>query len=363
MKKTLLSRKDLYDLIWSKSWFDITDQFDLSMFRLLKICKENRVPAPSDDWWTETTIKEIAYKPELYVDDSCRDDAIIEIVSDREIRQTRINEIKEDIEESCGEYLSVPTRLFSPDQLILNAKYSLEDNKPSSSNRDEGSAEHVSIFVTKKNIGRSLRILDTFIKLIKIRGHSIEMDNHEYKIHIGAENYEFSIREKYKKVENKEKWHDYDYVPTGLLVLSVGRWSDKKEFVDSGIPIEKKLSYALAYLEYTAEEGRHSMEVNETHRKKREEEERIAQEIKERETQEIERFNNLIKQANEWNQARLLREFINEVESKTTEMNQESEIVHEWIKWAQARINDYDPLSCGLNTFLSEVVSDQKLLH
>jgi hypothetical protein len=355
MKKTLLSRKDLYDLIWSKSWFVITDQFDLSMFRLLKICKENRVPAPSDDWWTESTIKELPYKPLLYLDDFWRDDTMIEIISDREIRQMRINEIKEDIEESYGEYLSVPTRLFSPDQLILNAKYSLEDNKPSSSNRDEGSAEHVSIFVTKKNIGRSLRILDTFVKLIKIRGHSIEMDNHEYKIHIGAENYEFSIREKYKKVESKEKWKDYDYVPTGLLVLSVGRWSDKKEFVDSGIQIEKKLSYALAYLEYTAEEWRHSMEVNEIHRKKREEEERIAQEIKERESQEIERFNNLIKQANEWTQARLLREFINEVESKTRRIDKESENVLEWVNWARRKVDEYDPsINMSDKLFLEE---------
>ena len=353
MKKTLLSRKDLYDLNWSKSWFEITDQFDLSMYRLLKICAENRIPVPSNDWWTETTIKEISDKPELYVDESCREDMMIEIVSDREIRQMRINEIKEDIEESCGEYLTVPTRLFSPDQLILNAKYFLEDNQPSST-RDEGRVEHLSIFVTKKNISRSLRILDTFIKLIKIRGHSIEMDNHEYKIHIGAENYEFSIREKYKKVESKEKWHDYDYVPTGLLVLSVGRWSDKKEFVDSEIPIEKKLSFALAYLEYTAEEWKHMMERNEIHRKKREEEERIAQEIKDKELKEIERFNNLIKQANEWNQARLLREFINEVESKTQKIDKESENVLEWVNWARRKVDEYDPFINKKDNYLTD---------
>lgn len=40
-----------------------------------------------------------------------------------------------------------------------------------------------------------------------------------------------------------------------------------------------------------------------------------TQEIKNRETREIERFNNLIKHSNDWSQAKLQREFINEVES------------------------------------------------
>lgn len=337
MKK--ITRKDLYDLIWSTSSHTITDKFDISRYRLLKICKENQVPAPSNDWWTESTIKEIALKPEL--DDSCRDDIMIEIVSDREIRQNRINEIKEDIEDSCGDYLTVPKRLFNPDQLIQNAKYTLKNKNPNSFSRDKGFIStdrgQVSIFVTKRNIGRSLRILDSFIKLTKARGHSIEMNNNENKIKIWDQYYEFSIREKQKRIESKEKWRDHVYEQTGLLVLSVGQWSDKKEFIDSGVTLENKLSNALAYLEYTEEVWRRIMEVNELQRIKREEEERKAQESRDRDSRELEKLNMLIKKANAWHQAKLLRDFITKVELLSKEMHNESESVKEWINWARLK--------------------------
>jgi hypothetical protein len=353
MKKTILTRKDLFDLIWSKSSHFITDQLNISTYRLLKICNENQVPTPSTDWWTETTINEISYKPDLYVDGSCKDDEVIEIISDREIRKKRINEIRVDIEESCGDYITVPNRLFSPDQLVQNTKYALEIKTSSSSGREhdfvDSNRKQLSIFVTKENVSRSLRILDTFIKLIRERGHSIEMNYNEYKIHIGDEYYEFSIREKYKKIEIKEKWHDHDYVPTGLLVLSVGRWSDKKEFIDSGILVEKKLSYALAYLEYTAEEWKRSREINELHRLKREEEEQLAQEIIIREKQERERFNNLIERSNRWKQAQIIREFIYEVEQRSNDTIISSENLREWIDWAKVKVDDYDPLGGNFN--------------
>lgn len=49
--------------------------------------------------------------------------------------------------------------------------------------------------------------------------------------------------------------------------------------------------------------------------------------------------------AKAWEQTKLIKNFINEVESQTQEMSKETETVKEWFKWARQKVEEYDPLN------------------
>ncbi|MEP2280145.1 hypothetical protein [Maribacter sp.] len=65
--------------------------------------------------------------------------------------------------------------------------------------------------------------------------------------------------------------------------------------------------------------------------------------IQEREL-EIKKFNDLVDNANRWQQAQIIRNYINTVEKKMKSDNEDQEEICNWIKWAKEKVDLYDPL-------------------
>jgi len=53
VKSTVLTRRELYDLVWSKPMKDLAGDFDLSDRGLAKICERHRVPTPGRGYWAK----------------------------------------------------------------------------------------------------------------------------------------------------------------------------------------------------------------------------------------------------------------------------------------------------------------------
>lgn len=341
-----LTRKELYYLVWSEVTMHLSDQLNISTYRLQKICKENRIPVASLDYWTMEMLEKTE-KPTLPTGEDLPAEMMIEIVSDQAMNMRKLNERRQVIERDCQDYLIVPKRPFDPDSLITAAKYTLENEKKYEYGRKDGfrttKEGQIHISVTKKHIGRALRILDTFIKLVRYRGYEIKLNYSSLMIFTGEYGYDFGVREKQKRIPIRDGFSDYE--PTGELVLFVGPSYHRKEFADGpNIPVEQHLSKALAYIEKDSDECKESRIRNEIQEKKLKEKALLLQQIKEKEEKEKRMADELISVANKWHQAMIIRDFIVAFEESIQRKEKQSEKALEWLNWAKRRVDYLDPV-------------------
>lgn len=260
----------------------------------------------------------------------------------------RLGQIKEEMEQSFKKYLKVKKKLNDPDIVTSEVKKDLDGRTPSHFGKEKGYISTyrypIRFFVTPKNSSRALRILDTFVKLVRARNHKISLNGWTYEIIIGDERYEFGIREKQVRTESTTKGYAYDYKATGLLVLSTGRFWQKKENIDGKIPLEKQLSTIVAELEYQTELWQAEMRKHRAEQAIDDEKKRIIQEETKIKEKEREDFKALLKQAKMWHKANILREYIEIFEENCLKNNTLSEETKEWLYWAKAKAEWYDPL-------------------
>src|SRR5688572_3216160 len=82
-----------------------------------------------------------------------------------------------DIENACPKHIKVPVRLTNPEILVIQTKSHLESLRPYSWHDLESNVQSqdgfLAVEVTKGNISRMMRFIDSFIKLLIKRGHNI----------------------------------------------------------------------------------------------------------------------------------------------------------------------------------------------
>jgi hypothetical protein len=348
MGKVKLSRKELYDLVWSTPLTALAKQFEITLARIKSACKEKKIPIPELGFWERKKFGKQTIIPELPIDNSYWVNTPIWFTPTAELCRNRIKQIRDEIEKSCKKFCIVPDNLTNADRLVIEAKYNLQTKKPYWYGREEGyvssDSEQIPIFVTKKNIKRALRLANALIKLVKARDHQIEFENQSPKINIDGEKYDFSVREKQDRILNPGKGNEFIYKPSGLLVISIGQYSRKREFLDNKQPLEKQLSTILAYLEYVTDDWKKTMAWHDAQRKVREEEEKVMLEARKREQEERDKFRKLVRDANRWHQAVILRDYINAVDIIANKNNVETENLKGWINWARKKVEAFDPL-------------------
>jgi hypothetical protein len=84
--------------------------------------------------------------------------------------------------------------------------------------------------------------------------------------------------------------------------------------------------------------------LREKQRKRREEQEKIERELKERLDKEAHSFKKLFLQAIRLHQTNILRNYIQTVETNAVENGTVSEELKTWMNWAEKKVSWYDPL-------------------
>lgn len=202
---------------------------------------------------------------------------------------------------------------------------------------------HLDIKVSKENIYRALKIMDTFIKMTYHRGHYIISEFGESFIIIVEEKQRIGLKEKTKRVPPTESWRSFDQVPTGILNFIAQIHYQRVEWKDGKVRIEDQLARILAKLELVAMERRSWKVEAEMKRKEKEKQEQIAKNLALKKEVELGEFRKLIQAANRWNQTTILRDFIGELEKKA---NLDGHILagrNQWLEWARKKIDWYDP--------------------
>jgi hypothetical protein len=363
MERIEFTRQELYDMVWSEPMSRLAKKYNISDNEIRKICEKNNIHVPYIGYWQKIQYGKRIVKTKLPAAGE-GEDKIILSHRDKDGKYVEkvlspILKLKQEIENSPNLPLKVPARLTNPDKLITQARTTLIHKKRESYHYQgvvQTYGEELNIKVTPENIPRALRFFDTIIKLLRARNHDVILKSHETYAMINGEEIQIILRERMKMVkkENNHSWNTYDYHPSGKLAfVCKGEHSyDQKEFLDGTMLIEERLSHILAWLELKAEKKKqYRLELEEIWRIQREEREK-EEELIQRKEKELEDFKNLIGNAHQWQQAKILREYIAAVEQ-----NSDSGIDEElrgWINWAKKKADWYDPLIKAEDELLGE---------
>lgn len=360
MDQKEFTRKELYDLVWTKPLTTLSKEFNLSDNGLRKICIKYEIPLPIGGHWQKIQYgKKISQTPYKY--EEKWKDVKIKISDKGEIEKehvlSQIARISKEIEKAYPELLIVPENLLKPDPMIQAAKADLKTQKSTNWRGNKiclsTSSGLFSISVAKENVSRALIFMNSFIKLSRKRGHQIEINGHETIFIVDEERYRIRFREKNTRISFKDgSYMSSDLVPNGILSLKFDDLYDK-EWKDGSVPLEKQLAKIIASFEIKAKEDKIQRAEREAYWAECDRLEIIRKKEQARLAWENNKIEILLKHSSQWNQSQQLLNFIKEVEAKNVGF-ENKEKIDNWIDWAKKEVMKLDPISDGILEFVSK---------
>jgi hypothetical protein len=348
-----ITRKELYELVWQEPMLALSKKYQISDTGLRKICKRLNIPVPQMGYWQKVKHGKKVARPKLPELPEDKGEVLLDIRSDILVYDPwgkgALNDLEKRILEDKHLQLSVPGRLTNADDLIVQAKKSLESHKPG--HFDGGlvraSFGELDIIVNYKSTSRALRIFDTIIKGLRTRGHEVIVRYQDTFAIVAGEEIKLKLRERLRreKVKNPNySWEDTVYHATGLLYLKVDRWSSEYEFKDGSTQLEEQMPRIIAKLELTGAKLKHERQEREKYRAEQKEKERIQLEIIKKKEKDQNDFKELLQQALQWHQATILRNYIEALKENLTRDGVLTMEQNNWFRWAQDKTDSFDPL-------------------
>ncbi|MBD0831827.1 hypothetical protein [Aestuariibaculum sediminum] len=356
-----LSRKELYDLVWSKPVYKILDEYSITHSLFKKICKANDIPLPINGYWQKLRHKKKVDKIEL--PETNKQYSLIKLFvspdendpdSFRGLSQFSL--LVRNIKNDKTLPLKVPEKLVNPDAIIRRTKDYYKRRK-SDDYRHQTKMPKEGVFsvdVSKGIEGRTYRFADALIKLFRKRGHDIKiLTNQQYynengtKMFVFGERYSIRIRESNIRVMEqhpKFSWKEAKYYPSGKLTLKLDdfygyTWSDSKTKL-----LEDKLAEILAFMELRAKKDIQEEIERKIRQAERERLRKIEEEQKQRRDKELRAFKAVINHSSGWQKSMDLRNYIKAVEQNAIENNKLTPELKTWLKWINDKADWYDPL-------------------
>lgn len=414
---TKLTRKQIYDEVWSISISGMVKKYDVSYSLLYKQIKDANIPIPPKGYWTkkefgkETVVAELKGNPDKVVElykrmpfiSKSKDDT--KVLAEEKIvintHQAIIeNEAKENDAANSnynGEYDAILPFLSDDEKeqlfvAVSNVKITDEKERlhskiiahrkrieswekefkkqtPYQQKQSKNTAPYLKYDVADSSLPRVFRIIDSLIKAMKPLG--VDLDDNlcfHYKTDYIKLNFSEATTEmpheltkeermsllKYEDERKRYRWaskpqiRKYDHIHNGRISIGIGL---KRRFRDGkSITLEEQLGDMMIAIFIAINDAKIAREEREEAERKRREEQRKREELRERYNEEVELTLALENQAEDFAMACKIRALINEVESKG---DNDSEI-SEWIMWAKAKADWYDPTVAAKDEFFGE---------
>ncbi len=350
MENLKFTRKELYDLVWSMSIRAIAAKYTISESEIKTACKNHNIPTPLNGHWTKLEFN----KPVTIIPLPGKENESQEIIFKARISDkgeivkelTPLKILTIEIETQLKDKLVVPERLSNPDKSII-ATQKIQRGEVKYTDRDyvKISSESLNINVSKELLPRTLRLMDTLIKALRLRGHQINTSRHNTTVNINGQDVPIGLREKTKRVkrESNSSWDSYDYVPVGILIIKVIESYSNKEISDNKLPLEKQLAHIIASFELWAKEKSEWHESCRQNQLKWQEEEKIRKEFEKQQEDDLSAFRKALNKAERWHKTNNFRNYINEVEVKALASNNLNGETQKWLAWARKKADWYDP--------------------
>lgn len=350
--KKAITRKDLYNLVWSKPITVLAKELAFDAYNLRKLCKKHNIPLPESGYWQKLKFNKEVSIIEFPVDNE-KDDTIILYLNEKgHVTYNPTKSIKSKLKSEIENKLSlkVPEKLSKPHKYIVATKEYHKAVKIRNKTRnwsmkiDDSNA--LSINVSDNLFSRALRFMDTLIKAMEKRGYSVNVSNHT-TITVFEQSYDIRLSEKNRrvKIETNNSWDSFDLEPTGNLSLKLDDLYPKKEWSDTKTkPLEDKLGDILVWIETKAKEDKARKIENAIWREKQEKLRKIEEDLQKQKDEELSNFKDLLTMATRWHKAEYLRKFIKELENNDLKLQSKNQPIENTIAWAKEKADWYDPL-------------------
>lgn len=366
--KRSITREELYEMVWSRPMTHVASEFGISGNGLAKVCRKMDVPYPPRGHWAkyaagkappakalpsrkepglETTV--ITATPVSLGEQS----AMTEAQKDRDAALERIGEI------------DVPDRLMRPHPIIAGwideRKRKREEARLQ---RDPWRRDLYKVGDFTDADRRRHRILNSLFRILEGEGGKIvQRDRRELLFEKDGESVEFQLRDKLKQVrrplnDREKQWASssdrgwrQELEPTGKLIFEFKtylRGSLRREWLETDArPMEALLSEITAtFLAAIPMLIDARQEREESERRRREAEHRRHEEEQRRKLEEA-RWRRFIELAQSARETELAQESLARLRASEPDLCEAAggETVRQWVKWAEERIAEKDPLS------------------
>lgn len=344
--QNILTRQQLYDLVWATPMIDLAKQFNFSDNGLRKICKKFLIPVPKMGYWQKVRYGKPPTKTPLPPSES-NEVVAINILPRSKENLEPVLIVKESI--------TVPETIEKFHPLVQQTRKLLKKGHLHNGRlRAPGNENALDICVSAEQLPRAYRILDTILKTLENHGAKVVIGRvNEYQtrtyVELDGEKVPFELDELTRMVKTEPDKYGYtntNYVPNGRLVLRINdylggcqsKWTDGEniKLEDKLASFINGLSLATAYIKKSNKE-RAERERKWAEEEREEARKRLAAE------EERERGQDLEQQAINWQKSRLILELIHAAIAKRGEYAPDSKFA-EWVTWATAYANKLDPL-------------------
>lgn len=338
------TRKELFEWVWKEPATRIAEQCQIPYSDFKKVCDSMAIPLPGSGYWSKLRAGKAVPEAILPANYSGQQTVTIEPRTPKK-KIALVSNLPEEAVSDFKRMPKVPARLTHPEPLIAAAKEKLERDKYLHNGLAGTGAGNIRISVSPKNISRALHFMDTLIKALKARGHSLQVENNTTYALIEEEKIEIYLWEKTNRNIIKEgNWDRTIYTPSGILSLKAGSRSwDSKEWKDGRLLLEDRLADIISYLEQKAHDEKEWRIKSEIAAAERREKERMARELEILQENELAKFKGLMQEAQRWRQVKMLREYIVDRKKISLATNDLSAEHLNWLEWAGKKADWYDP--------------------
>jgi len=346
METIEITRKELYDIVWSTTLSKLTQQYAYTNDGIKKICKQFEVPMPDGSYWSKLKFNKKFKKDKLNPVFGGIDKIVMTIREEGNtinVDQTPLTIRTKEIEIDPNAPLKVQEAITKPDILTIQTKDYWKGKIKFNSYREDNRIVYP-IRVGADCEKRALLFMDTFTKLLRYRGHTWSKEYSHTGVLIDTVFIEIDLREASKRIPPTTKYGSSQYIPTGEFIIKMGKYSGEREWRDGKTKVEEMLAKIMAKLEiYAAEEKIHK-ERNRIWHLNYQAELKRKEEIKQRRNEEVEKFNKLLKLSEQYNKSLLIRNYIEATKEKAIKDNNLNLETQEWLNWANDKSDWLDPL-------------------
>ena len=363
MAKTTFSRKEFYDLVWSKPLAAISRKYNISYTCLREVCNEMAITIPPNGYWSKIKFGKPVKKENFWESTTEKQEISLWLRTDEDSEEyfskdtTALNKNKAEISKKLKSEVTkkISPRMVDPIITITKEFYS----KKGHSNWDSKRGNTFLIDVSTALVPRALRVMEQFVNMMNACGHSVIGKAGKSFAVIYGEELQLSIAEKSNRIKYKDgNWDSSRLEYNGKLCLKYYDLYPRREWTDSSILLEDKLLDIIAKLEVIAHNEKTEREERDrywTAYHLLEQQKKDLQALKET---ELSKFKHTFKLSKRYQEAIELRNYINTFEKTALENNSLTEEKQNWIQWARKKADWYDPFIGAEDDLLGEVDKD-----
>jgi hypothetical protein len=254
-------------------------------------------------------------------------------------------------------------RKVPEDPLIANMRFNLlhTDKRWLDNGLIWTKGKQLRVGVAPANIDRACRFMEALLLASRRRGYRIEVSEKDTMIYIGYQPLPILLRERTRRVYQSNRgysWRGTQLVPYGVLYLHMTYQFKERDWKlgDGAIPDEaESMLDRLESASQRVDEYYRDLEriwAESAARRKAE------QELGERRRLELESFKKLLQVAKRWQQAQWIREYLATMGDKEAFVKDASADRANWLDWARAKADWYDPLVEAEDEWLVNVSRD-----